>query len=498
MTDVAPEACIYLDYAATTPVDPRVRDAMLPWLDSLNGFGNPASQNHAYGAAAAEAVEQAAAHVAGLINAAPEEIVWTSGATESDNLAVIGAARFRSMRGRHVITAATEHKAVLESCGALEAEGFTVTYLQPDSTGIISPAQVQEAIREDTILVSIMHANNEIGVVQDIAAIGAICRAADVLFHVDAAQSAGKLPIDVRAQSIDLLSLNAHKACGPKGVGALFLTAERMPRVEPLLHGGGQQRAIRPGTLPVHQIVGMGEAFRLLAVEGAQEVSRITALQQRLQSGLLKLPGVSLNSPAEGGLCSIVSVSVAGAEGESLLAALNEMAVASGSACNSASGEPSYVLRGLGLPDYQAEASIRLSLGRFTTEEEVDAAVRIFAAAVARLQALSPATEPLSGVFGEAGSLAQGTWIQLTAVPESGKLSNSGFRAFACPHIIKACEHVAKLLVGAPVTVLAGTTVASLQHELDIPPEKAGKLLILKDAMSDLQRKLEGADEARR
>jgi cysteine desulfurase len=383
-------ATIYLDYAATTPIDPRVRDCMLASLDNTENFGNPSSTTHAFGRHAGAIVEQAAQQVAELINASAREIIWTSGATESDNLAILGAARFRRIRGNHIVTAATEHKAVLESCRQLEQEGFKLTYLQPDEQGVIAPELVAAALCDDTVLVSIMHANNEIGVVQDIAAIGAICRAADVLFHVDAAQSVGKLPIDVQAQQIDLLSLNAHKACGPKGVGALYLNAERIKRVEPLLFGGGQQQGVRPGTLAVHQIAGMGETLRILAAEMSAEVSRITKLRDRLWQGLAAMPGVRLNGHREQRLCSILNVSVAGVEGESLLYALSNLAVASGSACNSASGEPSYVLRSLGRSDQQAEASVRFSMGRFTTPEEIDVAIDTFGAAVGYLQDLSP------------------------------------------------------------------------------------------------------------
>ena len=380
---------VYLDYAATTPVDPRVRDRMMMCLDQSAGFGNPASSTHVYGEQAATVVRQAAMDVAALINATPEELVWTSGATESDNLAIMGAARFRSMKGRHIVTVATEHKAVLESCAQLEQEGFVVTYLRPDSTGLINLADLAAALRPETTLVSVMHANNETGVAQDIAAIGAVCRQHDVLLHVDAAQSIGKLPVDVSAQQIDLLSFNAHKACGPKGVGALYLNHERIRRVEPLLYGGGQQRGIRPGTLAVHQIAGMGEALRILGYEMEAEVRRVARLRDRLWQGIAALPGVVMNGHPVEHLCSILNVSVAGVEGESLRFALDDLAVSSGSACNSASGEPSYVLRSLGLSDQQAEASIRFSLGRYTTEADIDQAINSFTSAVAYLQALS-------------------------------------------------------------------------------------------------------------
>ncbi|MCP3999540.1 MAG: aminotransferase class V-fold PLP-dependent enzyme [Gammaproteobacteria bacterium] len=380
---------VYLDYAATTPVDPRVRDCMVMCLEQSEGFGNPASSTHVYGEQAAVVIRQAAIDVATLINASPDELVWTSGATESDNLAVLGAAHFKAMKGRHIVTVVTEHKAVLESCAQLEQEGFTVTYLRPDGTGLISAKDLAAALRPDTTLVSVMHANNETGVVQDIGAIGSVCRQHDVLLHVDAAQSIGKLPVDVIAQQIDLLSFNAHKACGPKGVGALYLNRERIRRIEPLLYGGGQQRGIRPGTLAVHQIAGMGEALRILGDEMEAEASRVSCLRDRLWQGIGQLPGVVLNGHPEQRLCSILNVSVAGVEGESLQFALDGLAVSSGSACNSSSGEPSYVLRSLGLSDQLAEASIRFSLGRFTTEADIDQAIKLFTRALAYLQALS-------------------------------------------------------------------------------------------------------------
>jgi cysteine desulfurase len=380
------EQPVYLDYAATAPLDPRVRAAMVASMDE---FGNPASATHAYGSRAQQLVDNAAQQTAALINAQPDELIWTSGATESDNLAIIGAARYRAMLGRHIVTSAIEHKAVLESCGWLATQGFAVTYLQPEPDGTILPAAVAAAIRPDTTLVSIMHANNETGAINDIAAIGAICRAADTIFHVDAAQSVGKLPVDVEAQAVDLLSFNAHKACGPKGIGALYM-GRRMRRIEPLMFGGGQQRGIRPGTLAVHQIAGMGAAMAILATEMEAEVSRVTALRDDLREAILTVPGVIENTPNNNGLCSILNVSVADVEGESLRFALDELAVSSGSACNSASGEPSYVLRALGRSDQLAEASIRFSLGRYSTAEDVAQAAELFARAVAYLQGLAP------------------------------------------------------------------------------------------------------------
>ena len=382
---------IYLDYASTAPLDPRVRERMLTALGDKSGFGNPSSTNHEFGRAAAALVQTAATEVAALVNGDPEYLIWTSGATEADNLAILGAAEYRKSRGQHVITVATEHKAVLNACAELERRGWQLTTLQPDSDGLISAQQVADAMRDDTVLVSVMHVNNETGVAQDIATIGQLCRDAGVLFHTDAVQSAGRLPIDMQAQCIDLLTVNAHKACGPKGVGALLLNPATLRRVEPLLFGGGQQRGMRPGTLPVHQIIGMGETFRLLQADMAAEVPRVAALRERLWAGISALPDIFLNGHPERRSASILTVSVAGVEGESLRYALRNIAVTSGSACNSATAEPSYVLRALGRSDVLAEASIRFSLGRFTTAEEVDAAAAEFRAAVLQLRAWAEA-----------------------------------------------------------------------------------------------------------
>lgn len=381
---------VYLDYAATTPLDPRIRESMLECMDAEYCFGNPSSTTHVYGAQAARQVERAANAVADLLNADAGEIIWTSGATESNNLALIGAARFRAMHGRHIVTTAIEHKSVLASCRWLETQGYELTYVEPDAMGIVAPEVIAGALRTDTSIVSVMHANNETGVVQDVDAIGALCRARDIIFHVDAAQSLGKLPLDVKAQQIDMLSVNAHKACGPKGVGALYLNAERIRRVEPLLHGGGQQRGIRPGTLAVHQIVGMGATLHLLREEMADEVLRIQALRDRLWAGIRPIDGVILNGDPFRRICSILNVSVAGLEGESLRFALTDLAISGGSACNSASGEPSYVLRSLGRDPQLSEASVRFSLGRFSTETDVDHAVSCFSTAVAWLRSLLP------------------------------------------------------------------------------------------------------------
>lgn len=390
MADLRP---VYLDYAATAPVDPRVSAAMLECLDAQAGIGNPAALTHAFGARARSRIATAARAVAGLVHGAAEFVIWTGSATEAINLGLIGAARFRRSRGRHVVTSRIEHSAGLASCAALEREGYVVTYLEPDADGIVSPESVTAALRPDTVLVSVMHANNEVGTVQDIEAIGAVCRDREILLHVDAAQSLGKVPINMRAQSIDLLSLNAHKACGPQGIGALLLNPDTLRRVEPVLHGGGQQRGMRPGTLPVHQIVGFGATCRILQTEMAAEAARIATLRDQLWDGIRELPGVRLNGHPRQRLGNILNVQVGGVEGESLRFALRELAVSSGSACTSATAEPSYVLRAIGLSDVAAEASIRFSLGRFTTEGEVNRAVAVFCSAVKKLQSLAPQTK---------------------------------------------------------------------------------------------------------
>jgi cysteine desulfurase len=382
---------IYMDYAATTPVDERVAEVMCECMTREGCFANPASSSHVLGRLARGRVELARRDVAALIGAGPLEIVWTSGATESDNLAIKGVAHVQRGRGCHVITSRTEHKAVLDTCRQLESEGCCeVTWLVPGEDGLITPEQVAGAIRADTALVSIMHVNNEIGVAADIGAIGRVCRERGVLFHVDAAQSAGKLPIDVEAMRIDLLSLSGHKVYGPKGVGALYVHDRQRMRLEPLIHGGGHEWGMRSGTLATHQIVGMGEAFRLAAAEIDAEAARLTRLRERLWRGLSRLGGVLLNGHPTRRVPGILNVSFAGVEGESLLYALREIAVSSGSACTSASNEASYVLRALGRPDQLAQSSIRFSLGRFSTEEEVDRAVRVVAEQVARLRALGP------------------------------------------------------------------------------------------------------------
>lgn len=381
---------VYLDNAATTPVDPRVIEAMAACLGMDGDFANPSATGHALGRGARARVEQAREEVAALVGARPEQIIWTSGATEADNLALLGAARFYRSRGQHVVTARTEHPAVLDACRQLEREGFAVTYLVPGSDGIVEPAQVESALRPETILVSLMHVNNEIGVVQDIGAVGRLCRARGVLFHVDAAQSAGKLPIDVEHDCIDLLALTAHKVHGPKGVGALCVRLEPRLGLVPLLHGGGQERGLRSGTLPTHQIAGMGAAYRIAALEMTADCARIARLRERLWSGLAELPGVELNGHATQRVAGILSVTIDGVEGESLLFELPGLAISSGSACATTSAAPSYVLRALGRSDRLAQSSLRLSLGRYTTADEIEVAIAAVSGAVQRLRAVAP------------------------------------------------------------------------------------------------------------
>jgi cysteine desulfurase len=379
---------IYLDFAATTPVDERVIAKMLPYL--ARQFGNPASRSHGYGWQAEEAVEAARAEVAALVNADPKEIVWTSGATESDNLAIKGAARFYARKGKHLVTCKTEHKAVLDSFRELEREGFEVTYLDPQPDGLLDLDRFEQAIRPDTILASIMHVNNEIGVIQDIAAIGALCRRHGVLLHVDAAQATGKVEIDLQKLPVDLMSFSAHKSYGPKGIGALYVRRKPRVRIEPQIHGGGHERGMRSGTLPVHQIVGMGETYRIAREEMNREIARIRKLRDRLLRGLNEIDEVYVNGSLESRVAHNLNVSFAFVEGESLMMAIKDLAVSSGSACTSASLEPSYVLRAIGRPDELAHSSIRFSLGRTTTEAEIDRAVSLIKSAVTRLRALSP------------------------------------------------------------------------------------------------------------
>ncbi|MEP4889891.1 MAG: IscS subfamily cysteine desulfurase [Aliiglaciecola sp.] len=398
---------IYLDYSATTPVDPRVAQKMMECLTLEGNFGNPASRSHKYGWIAEEAIDLARNQIAELVNADPREIVFTSGATESNNLAIKGAAHFYSKKGKHIITLKTEHKAVLDTCRQLEREGFEVTYMDPKPNGLLDLEEFKANLRPDTVLVSVMHVNNEIGVIQDIQQIGEICRENKTLFHVDAAQSAGKIEIDLQALKVDLMSFSAHKIYGPKGIGALYVRRKPRVRIEAQMHGGGHERGMRSGTLATHQIVGMGEAFRIAKEEMVEENARILKLRDRLWNGLKDIEEVYLNGDLEQRITGNLNVSFAYVEGESLIMALKDMAVSSGSACTSASLEPSYVLRALGLNDELAHSSIRFSIGRFTTEEEIDHVVSVVQNAIDKLREMSP----LWDMFKDGVDLTKVEWV---------------------------------------------------------------------------------------
>jgi len=381
---------IYLDYSATTPVDERVAEKMCTYLTRDGVFGNPASRSHAFGWDAEAAVEEARMNIASLVGANPKEIVFTSGATESDNLAIKGVAHFYKKNGKHIVTCKTEHKAVLDTCRQLEREGYEVTYLDPEPNGLLDLKKLENALRDDTILVSVMHVNNEIGVIQDIAAIGELCRDRKIIFHVDAAQSPGKVPINLEELKVDLMSFSAHKVYGPKGIGALYVQRKPRVRLEAQMHGGGHERGMRSGTLATHQIVGMGEAFRIAKEEMEEENKRILALRNRLWDGLKDMEEVYINGDMDHRIPGNINISFNYVEGESLLMALKDLAISSGSACTSASLEPSYVLRALGRNDELAHSSIRFSIGRFTTEQDIDYTIEHVRTAVNKLRELSP------------------------------------------------------------------------------------------------------------
>ncbi|HEC05160.1 MAG TPA: IscS subfamily cysteine desulfurase [Thiothrix sp.] len=397
---------IYFDYSATTPVDERVAEKMSQFLTKDGVFGNPASNSHQFGWDSGDAVDNARQQVADLVNADSREIVWTSGATESDNLAIKGAAHFNQRRGKHIITMKTEHKAVLDTCRQLEREGYEVTYLDPMDNGLLDIKTLEDAIREDTTVVSIMHVNNEIGVIQDIAAIGELCRSKKIIFHVDAAQSAGKVPIDLAELKVDLMSFSAHKIYGPKGIGALYVQRKPRVRIEAEMHGGGHERGMRSGTLPTHQIVGMGEAFRIAKEEMVAENARLLTLRTRLYEGFKDMEEVYVNGDLEQRVAGNLNISFNYVEGESLMMAVKELAVSSGSACTSSSLEPSYVLRAIGRDDELAHSSLRFTIGRYTTAEEVDYAIDKTREAVEKLRELSP----LWDMFKDGIDLSQVEW----------------------------------------------------------------------------------------
>ena len=485
---------VYLDYAATTPVDPAVAQAMASCMGADGDFGNPASATHPYGMRAAARIERARGQVASLIGAAPEEVVFTSGATESANLAILGAARAHANGGRHLVTTRIEHKAVLDPCKQLEKEGFSVTWLSPDRNGVISPESLQRALRADTVLVTVMHANNEIGVIQDISAIGAICRERGVLFHSDAAQSAGKIEVDVRTLPVDFMSFTAHKIYGPKGVGALYVRRSRRGFLQPLSFGGGQERGLRPGTLATHQIAGFGEACELAARRLPSESERLAGLRDRLWGHLSGLDGVRLNGEAAPRLPGILNVSFEGVEGESLVTGLPQLALSTGSACNSASGDPSYVLRALGRDSQLAQSSLRFSFGWATTETDIDAAAEAVAGEVRRLRGLSPAAGPPPtgfSVSGEAGGPGEDTWVRFDLAVEDGIVKAARVKSYGCPHTVAVASWLASQLPGRRRDDLVPGSPTGWAAAQAVPVEKLGRLLVVEDALQQCVRRWE-------
>jgi cysteine desulfurase len=485
---MAPRDPIYLDYAATTPVDPAVVEAMAACMGLDGDFGNSGSATHEFGRRAAARVDAARAQVASLLGAQPDEIIFTSGATESNNLAVLGIARANADRGRHIITSRTEHKAVLDPCKRLEKEGFAVTYLTPDRSGRLDPEAIGAAIRPDTALVSLMFANNEIGVLQDIATIGAICRSREITFHTDAAQAVGKIAINVSQLPVDILSFTAHKLYGPKGAGALYVKRGVRPRLQAVTFGGGQERGLRPGTLATHQIVGLGAACALAEKLQPLEAARLAALRDRLWTGIASLGGVHLNGEGAARLPGILNVSFEGVEGESLVVGLSELAISTGSACNSASAEPSYVLRALGRDTQLAQSSLRFSLGRFSSEEDVDMAIAAVKREVLRLRTLSPASSTAlwsdgSAVSGEAGAAGQDTWIRFHLLVAGNVVKDARFQAYGCPHTLAVAAWMAKVLPGRRRETLQPGTPADWASDHSVPVEKLGRLLVVEDAV---------------
>ncbi len=488
-------APVYLDYAATTPVDAAVAQVMNECLTRDGVFGNPSSA-HAFGEAAARRVAASRAQVAALIGATAEEIIFTSGATEANNLAILGVCRAQADRGRHIVTMRTEHKAVLDPCRHLERQGASVTYLSPDASGRITLAQLEGALRSDTVLVSVMYANNETGVIQDVPGLAALCRARGIAFHTDCAQAAPRLALDVRATPVDLLSFTAHKLYGPKGIGALYLSGATRGLLQPLLFGGGQERGLRPGTLPVHQIAGFGAACELIREQRDREPGRLEALARRLWAGLEPLGELQLNGAAAPRVPGILNVSFAGVEGESLIRGLPGLAVSAGAACNSEAREPSYVLRALGRDARLAESSLRFSLGRFSTEAEVDAAVEAVTQAVRRLRRLSPrAPVPAEGadwvaagsrrLSGEAGTEVSGTWVRFHLLVRDGCVKDARFQAFACPHTVETVAWLCERLRGRSRQDLRAGTPAEWAEARGVPVEKLGRLLVVEDALND-------------
>jgi len=495
-------APLYLDYAATTPVDPQVAAAMSECLTASGAFGNPAS-THAYGLQAAARVERARAQVAALVGAQPQEIVFTSGATESNNLAILGAARANADRGRHLVTCRTEHKSVLDACKRLEKEGFSVTWLTPARNGRLDPAALAAALRPDTVLAAVMYANNETGVLEDVAALGAVCRTRGVALHTDCAQAAGKVPLALNELPVDFASFTAHKLYGPKGIGALYVRSGARALLQPLIYGGGQERMLRPGTLATHQIVGFGAACELAARALPLEGARLTGLRERLWQGLALLGGAHLNGADAARLPGILNVSFEGVEGESLVKALDSLALSTGAACSSDSPEPSYVLRALGRDVQLAQASLRFSVGRLTEDADVDRALAAVRQALGRLRALSPAAAPPEGggapaqrwrracedgarlVSGEAGGPGQETWVRFELLVAGDTVKDARFQAFACPHTTDVAEWLCGELRGRVRSALLPGTPAGWAQARTVPIEKLGRLLVVEDALRD-------------
>ena len=515
---------VYLDYAATTPVDPLVAQAMSECLSADGDFANPASSTHQLGRRAQARIERARDEVAALIGAEAAEIIFTSGATESNNLAILGVARANAHRGRHIVTSHIEHRAVLDPCRQLEKEGYAVTYLTPDRAGRIAPEALVAAIRADTVLVSLMQVNNETGVVADIAAFGALCAERGILLHTDAAQSAGKLALDVRALPVDFLSFTAHKLYGPKGIGALYVRSESRARLSPVTFGGGQERGLRPGTLPTHQMVGFGVACTLARTRTG-EPERLARLRDRLWSGLSRLGGVHLNGDEAMRIPDILSVSFEGVEGESLVTGLTELALATGSACSSATGAPSYVLRALGRSSHLAQSTLRLSLGRGTADADIDQAILAVGREVSRLRAIHPGAfstkiapdscktstdsdpiefdilspmvrrlfrelpgagtlEDTPGVVrGEAGDADQELWVRFHLRIEGGIVRDARFQALGCPHTLAVMAWLTGQLPGRALAGLSLGEPAEWAKALGVPIEKLGRLLVVEDAL---------------
>ena len=488
------EGCTYLDYAATTPVDPRVAAFMAQVL--AENLGNPGS-NHSPGRRAAALIAQARARVAALINADPDDLVFTSGATESNNLAILGhvrGERAERRRAGHVVTLATEHKSVLAPVRRLQHEGLTATFLRPDTAGLLAPQALETALGEQTLLVTLLHANNETGVVQDLPALAAVCAARGVALHVDAAQSAGKLAL--QPAGIDYLSFTAHKLGGPQGVGALYVAPQRRATLEPLLVGGGQERGLRSGTLATHQIAGFGLACELAAAELPVAARRLTALRERLLQGLSDLPGVLLNGDPLRRVPGILNLSFTGVEGESLYGGLAELALSTGSACNSASGEPSYVLRALGRDTQLAQSSLRFSLGHGTSVAQIDTAIAAVRRELQRLRALSPELPPpvqdwrqrgARVLVGEAGETRLGTWVRLLLCVEGEFVKAARFQAYGCPHTLAACQALVSQLQGRSRAALQPGMPEQWRLQVGAPVEKLGRMLIIEDALRAAQ-----------